>query len=98
MKPYRFHRNAEVEFVASAEYYAGKSPELGLRFYVTIHELIDEIRTAPARYRMIQPPCRRHFRLPFPHALIYVERPEEILIVAVSPFKRDPGYWRDRLD
>ena len=63
-----------------------------------MHELIDEIRTSPTRYRMILPPCRRHFWLPFPHAIIYVDRPDEVFIVAVSPFKRDPGYWWERLD
>lgn len=98
MKPYRFHRNAEAEFIASAEYYAAKSPDLGLRFYLAMHELIEEIRSAPTRYRLILPPCRRHFRLPFPHAIIYVDRLEEVFIIAVSPFKRDPGYWRDRLE
>ncbi len=97
MKPYRFHRHAEAEFVAAAEYYAGKSPELGLRFYVAIHELIEEVRTRPTLFRVILPPCQRHFRLPFPHALVYVDRPDEIFIIAVSPFKRAPGYWRKRL-
>jgi toxin ParE1/3/4 len=98
VKPYRFHRAAEAEFIAAAEYYAGKSPNLGLRFYVAIHELIEEVRTRPTLFRVIMPPCQRHFRLPFPHALIYVDRPEEIFIIAVSPFKRDPGYWRERLE
>lgn len=46
----------------------------------------------------MKPTCLRVIRLPFPHALIYVDRPDEVFIVAVSPFKRDPGYWRDRLD
>jgi hypothetical protein len=46
---------------------------------------------------MILPPARRHFRLPFPYAVIYIERPDYVWILAVSPFKREPGYWRERL-
>jgi hypothetical protein len=44
------------------------------------------------------PACQRHFRLPFPHALIYVNRSDEIFIIAVSPFKRAPGHWRELLE
>lgn len=97
MKPYSFHREAEAEFLEAVRHYSEKSPELGLRFYISTQELIDEVRAAPQRFRTILPPCRRHFRLPFPYAVIYVERPDCIFIVAVSPFKREPGYWRDRL-
>ena len=98
MKPYRFHPAADAEVTEAAAYYAAKSPDLGQRFYVAILELIDEARAQPTLFRFIMPPCRRHFRLPFPHALIYVDRPDEIFIIAVSPFKRDPGHWRDRLE
>ena len=97
MKHYRFHRQAEAEFAEAAQHYAEKSPALGVRFYITIMELIHEVREAPQRYRVIQSPCRRHFRLPFPYAVIYIERPDDVFIVAVSSFKREHGYWRDRL-
>jgi hypothetical protein len=97
VKPYRFHRQADAEFAEAAAHYAAISPELGQRFYVTITELLDEICTAPTRYRMILPPARRHFRLPFPYAVIYLDRPDYVWIIAVSPFKREPGYWHERL-
>ena len=97
MKPYRFHRQADAEFTAAAQHYAQINPELGQRFYITIHELLDEICDAPTRYRMILPPARRHFRLPFPYAVIYLDRPDYVWVLAVSPFKREPGYWRERL-
>lgn len=97
MKPFRFHREAEAEFLEATRHYAEKSPDLGLRFYLTIQELIEEIREAPQRFRAILPPCRRHFRLPFPYAVIYVERSDCVFIVAVSAFKREPGHWKHRL-
>lgn len=97
MKPYRFHRHADLEFTAAAQHYAAINPALGQRFYITIHELLDEICASPAVYRMILPPARRHFRLPFPYAVVYIDRPDYVWVIAVSPFKREPGYWRERL-
>jgi hypothetical protein len=28
---------------------------------------------------------------------IYIHRPDYVWVIAVSPFKREPGYWRERL-
>ena len=97
MKPYRFHRQADAEFTAAAQPYAATSPALSQRFCITIHELLDEICALPTVYRMILPPARRHFRLPFPYAIVYIDRPDYVWVIAVSPFKREPGYWRERL-
>lgn len=40
MKPHGFHREADAEYAAAAEYYGGISPELGGRFYDEIERLI----------------------------------------------------------
>jgi hypothetical protein len=37
------------------------------------------------------------FRKPFPHAIIYLDRPDEIYVVAVMPLRKEPGYWKHRL-
>lgn len=47
VKPYRFHRQADAEFIAAIEYYTSKSPALGQRFYLAIHDLIADVRTSP---------------------------------------------------
>jgi len=59
--------------------------------------LTAEITTTPELYRVWRHGARRHFGHKFPYALIYIERPEFVLIVAVAHFKRRPGYWRERL-
>jgi hypothetical protein len=33
----------------------------------------------------------------FPFALVYIERGEKIIGIAVAHLKRRPGYWRKRL-
>ena len=40
---------------------------------------------------------RRHFSETFPYAVLYVEKPDHVLILAIAHFKRRPGYWRERL-
>ena len=89
MKPYRFHRHADAEFTAASLHYAAVSIELGHRFYRHVHVLPAEVSAAPLRFRAFMPPARRQFRLPFPYAVVYI---------GISPFKRSPGYWRERMD
>jgi hypothetical protein len=98
VKPFRFHRKADAEFSDAAGYYANINPELGRRFCEAIHEIISEICAAPARYRTILAPVRRHFHAHFPYAVLYIDRPDGVWIVSVSAFKRDPNHWRERLD
>ena len=97
MKSFRFHRDALAEARAAAAHYATISPELGRRFYDSIERLVSEVRAQPLLYRPFDPPARRHFRPPFPYAVIYVDRPDHIWIVAVAPFRMKPGYWKERL-
>lgn len=46
---------------------------------------------------MFDPPARRHFGGTFPFAIVYIEEPDRIWIVAVMHFKRRPGYWHGRV-
>ena len=97
MKPYSFHREALEEFDAAAAHYGGIEPALGQRFYTIIDRLIIEVCQTPGTFRFIRQPARRHFTREFPYGIIYVERPDDIWILAVMPLRRKPGYWQDRL-
>ena len=98
MKPYIFHPLADAEYAAAAGYYSHISPELGGRFYDEIERLILEIRRQPDLFRKFDPPARRHLSTVFPYAVIYLDQPDRIWIVAIMHGKRLPGYWRERLD
>ncbi len=98
MKPFRFHRAALVEAKAAAEHYAAISPQLGQRFYDALDLMVREVCARPTLFRMFDPPARRHFRGPFPFAIIYLDRPDHVWIVAVAPFKMRPGYWKERIE
>jgi plasmid stabilization system protein ParE len=91
------HPAADDEFAKAVRYYAGIDSDLGIRFYREMERLIRDVCAHPERFRMFDPPARRHFSAEFPHAVIYVEKPDHVWIVAVMHMKRQPGYWRKRL-
>lgn len=98
MKWHAFHPEAEEEYADAAVSYAGIEPELGARFYDEIERLIRDIRQNPERFRLVDAPIRRHFSDVFPYAVLYVDQPDRVLIIAVMHMKRRPGYWRSRLE
>ena len=92
-----FHPEAEQEFLASVDYYAHKAEGLGERFYQEIVRLVAEIEVAPRRHRPWRHGTRRHRAKHFPYAVIFAERPDRLLLVAVAHGKRHPDYRRERL-
>jgi toxin ParE1/3/4 len=94
---YLLHPEADEEFAGAVRYYAEIAPELGERFYREMERLFREICVDPERFRKFDPPVRRHFSRDFPYAVIFLDKPNSIWIVAVMHMKRRPGYWRDRL-
>ena len=97
MKPYRFHREADEEFTEALRHYADISPALCGRFYDEIERLITEARAHPRRYRLFDPPVRRLLAEDFPYALVYLDEPDHVWLIAVMHLKRLPGYWKQRL-
>lgn len=97
MKPYKLHPKAKSDLLAGAEYYERESWVVAGRFTLEMDRLVQEVCAAPGVHRMFWVPARRHFGPRFPYAVIYVEEPDHLLILAFAHFKRRPGYWVDRL-
>jgi hypothetical protein len=92
------HPDADAEFLDAVRHYAGISRELGNRFYDEVSELLLAACAHPRRYRMFDPPVRRVLAAGFPHTVLYVVKADYVWVVAVMPMKRQPGYWKHRLD
>ena len=97
MKPYKFHPSAKSDMWSAAEYYERESWALAGRFAVEMDHLVQEVCRTPGAYRVFWREARRHFGPRFPYAVIYVEEADHVLILAFAHFKRQPGYWVDRL-
>ena len=98
MKPHVLHPEADAEYTSAAEYYAAINPELGGRFYDEIERLILEIRKTPGRFRQYDPPARRNLARDFPYAVVYLDEPDCVWILAIMHLHREPDYWKYRLD
>jgi len=94
---YAVHPEADEEFAEAVRYYSEISPELGVRFYREMERLFGEICADPERFRKFDPPARRHLSRDFPYAVIFLDNPGYVWIVAVMHTRRRPGYWRARL-
>lgn len=92
------HPAADAEYAEAVKYYSQMDPVLGVRFYREMERLILEVCDNPNRYWQFDPPARRHFSFEFPYAVIYFQKAEYVWIIAVMHMKRQPGYWRERLD
>jgi len=92
-----FHPAADEEFAAAVAYYAGQADGLGERFYAEIFRLAGVMRAAPQLHRPWRHGARRLLARDFPYALVYVERPERLIVIAVAHCKRQPDYWRGRV-
>ena len=91
------HPEADAEFIEALQHYAAISPELAARFYDELTRMLGEVSAHPLRYRLIDPPVRRILAEDdFPYAVLYEVKADYILIVAVMPLKREPGYWKHR--
>ena len=97
MKRHVFDPQADEEYTEALLYYTNIEAEVGERFYDEIESLISDIRKAPTRFRIIQGRVRRHLSQIFPYAVLYLDEPDRVVIVAVMHMHREPGYWRSRL-
>lgn len=97
MKRYRFLDEADDEFQEHIRYFDGSSRDLGDKFIDEVDAAVRDIREYPEIGPVLAGRVRKRVLHSLPYTVLYVDRPEEIIIVAVAPDKRRPGYWRRRL-
>ena len=97
MKPYRFLEEADDEFQEQIAYFDGISRSRGDAFIDEVDAAVRDIRTYPDHGAPVTRKVRQRVLHSFKYSVLYVDRASEIVIVAVAPHKRRPGYWRHRL-
>lgn len=96
MKTVRFHPDAESELLHAAAYYEAQQPNLGRRFLTSVQDAVNRIRLNPRLYPIVELDVRRCFTRTFPFGVLFRERPDEFVIMAVMHLHRDPDYWKNR--
>lgn len=101
-KPIRVDAAAKAELRAAARWYEEQRAGLG-------SELISAIDEAMPRVARLGPDCRPVYGVDpdlgvrrvqanrFPYAVVFIEMPKAIRVIAVMHERRRPGYWKKRL-
>jgi len=96
MKIVRFHPDAEAGMIDAAAYYEAQQPELGRRFLASVQDAVNRIVLNPHLYPIVELDVRRCLTKTFPFGILFRERPDKTVILAVMHLHRDPDYWKDR--
>lgn len=96
MKPVRFHPEARAEIVHEVLYYNAVSGAQAERFIKAVEDAVALASEFPAMGTKYKHGTRRFYPQRFPFSLVYLDRPDEVYILALAPFARKPGYWRPR--
>lgn len=93
---FRFHPDAEAEFLAAVDWYEERSAGLGADFAAEIHDAIQRAVAMPLAWPSLDGEIRRVLANRFPYGVLYARRDGSILVLAVMHLRRRPGYWQDR--
>ena len=96
MKSSTFHPEALAELREQAVYYENRDAGLGERFLAQVEAAVQLAASMPAIGSPYRLGTRRVFAKEFPHSIVYRETADALIVLAVAPFKRKPGYWRHR--
>lgn len=97
MIPVLFLPQAEAELLHEVEYYSNARTGTGIRFQAAVEASLERA----ARHPMGGAPSPRGTRSVlvkgFPFSVVYRANEAELLVVAIAPHRRRPGYWLPRI-
>ena len=97
MRAIRFHPQAQIEMVASAKYYEAEQEGLGKRFLEAVNAATRRACLFPSSFQCLEGDLRRCCVDRFPFGVVFRDEADEIQVIAVIHFKRDPDYWKTRI-
>lgn len=100
-KPLRFDDEATEEMNAAAEWYEARRENLGIEFVAEVRQALATIASTPETWTLIPEVderlgVRRFLLRRFPYAVVYLDLPSELRVLAIAHMSREPGYWRKR--
>jgi toxin ParE1/3/4 len=97
VKRYRLLDEAEAELEEQVAYFDQQSAGLGDRFIADVEAAVRSICEYPESGSRLSRNVRKRVLRVFHFNILYINEPEEVVVIAVAPHKRRPGYWRKRL-
>jgi toxin ParE1/3/4 len=98
VKPVRFLPEAESELLHEVEYYSNARTGTGIRFQAAVEASIERASRHPLGGAPSPNGTRSALVKGFPFSVVYRATETEVLIVAIAPHRRRPGYWLQRVE
>ncbi|MCB2155202.1 type II toxin-antitoxin system RelE/ParE family toxin [bacterium] len=93
-----FHPDAKEELLRNVHYYEQCRVGLGLDFARQVHDAIRGLTIHPTMWPKLDGDIRRCLINRFPFGILYHVEADRIHILAVMPLRRDPEYWKERIE
>ncbi len=93
---------AEDELAAALDWYDEQEPGLGAALLAETDAVLNGLRRGALRGTGVpsvraELSVRRVLLARFPYAVVFVDREDEVYVIAFAHQRRRPGYWRHRL-
>lgn len=92
----RFLPQAEAEFLHEVEYYSNTRAGNGIRFQAAVEASLVRALRHPLGGAPSAAGTRSVLVRGFPFSVVYRASASELLVVAIAPHRRQPGYWLPR--
>ncbi len=93
-----FHPEAVAEARAAREWYEARSSEAAKAFISELDEAVEQVAQFPDRWAKYISGTQHYLLRRFPYVVIYRRKTESVQVIAVAHEKRNPGYWKARLN
>lgn len=95
---FEYHPKAILEAYRSYHWYDDRSENAADGFWQELLKARHAVTQDPRTWSSYLHGTRCYQSERYPFALVYVERNERIVGIAIAHLLRRPGYWRSRLD
>ena len=96
-KRLRIRSEAREEINSAYEWLFQRNPEAAAAFLTEVQTSLAQIVSHPRIHPLYSKNTRRCILAGFPYSVIFREKEDTILVVAVAHAKRRVGYWTKRL-
>ena len=91
-----FLAEAIAELEAAEEFYESRLEGLGIRFLLAVQIQLERIAVFPDSGQGLEDGIQKVIALGFPFSIIYRSAEDQVLVLAVAHYFRNPGYWMGR--
>lgn len=88
---------AEADIRLAYQWYEAQRPGLGEDFALCLEAAFMSIQAHPMLYQTMHKEVRRILVRRFPYGVYYVVAADQITIIAVLHYRRNPQVWRERM-